>query len=130
MRTVAWCATAAVLAASLGVYAGIVVGERDAERSPVTAHLTPSESVACGDVVTLTADLAFDEAEELVVRLIRLDDEGREAVVRIEAAAAGSLEVKLPVPDADEGRHLVRVERRDELLALGTIAVDGCDASP
>lgn len=133
MRTAAWCATAAVLAASLGAYAGILVGERDADRSPVALHVTPDEVEACGEWATLTADLTFDEREPLTIRLLRLDDEGHEHVIRV-VADPGSLDLPLAVPaeySAPDGsapveivgRHLVRLERRDELLALGTVDV-------
>lgn len=127
MRTAAWCATAAVLAGSLGVYAGIQVGERDAARSPATAHLTPSTVEACRGSVTLTADVAAEEDEVLLVRLVHLDDHGREEVVRVDADGGSSLELGFAVPTTTAtGRHLVRLERPDELLALGALSVEPC----
>jgi hypothetical protein len=127
------------LALAIGAAGGFVIGHRrsHATRSlPVAASVRPAVVEVCGRAATVTAPVAVGRNETLTIRLVRV---GTRHELRIDVVTPrrgddsfrGGFAVP-PFYDAPRssndrepivGEHIVRVERADELLAVGRVTV-------
>ena len=109
--------------------------EPRAAPGPAAAIVSPAEIEVCGAPARITADVEVRPQETLTIRLVSVDGQHKHRIQMGTPRSGGTFEGAFAVPqhyDAPRsftgpepivGEHVVRVERIDELLAVGRLTV-------